>query len=124
MNATRRAALALFFLAALPAGPLSAAETGTVNGHVVVSPAAPVQRLGEPNERPFRGRLAILDGNGAAVAQVESDDTGTFHIRLPAGRYSLRPEPFSKIGRISGGEFVVQAGHETKVRAIYDTGVR
>lgn len=58
----------------------------------MLSPATPVSRLGEPNQRPIAGQVAVIYERGALAAHVASDQQGNFHIDLPPGRYTLRVE--------------------------------
>ncbi len=121
-SVTPRCVLA-FFLAAAPLAA-SATDLGMVEGRVVLSPAAPVQRMGELNERPFKGHFAIVNDQGAVVAQVESDNHGAFRVALRPGRYTIRRDPASVIGKVEKGAFVVRAGEITKMLVIYDAGIR
>jgi hypothetical protein len=105
--------------------PTRAGDMGRVEGRVVVSPATPpVQRFGEPNERPFKGQLAVINEHQVVVANINTTGDGAFAIDLPPGHYSLRPNPVSPIGRIMNNEVIVSAGQITKARIIYDIGIR
>jgi hypothetical protein len=110
-------------LIASPA-PTRAGDMGRVEGRVVVSPATPVQRFGEPNDRPFTGQLAIINEHQVVVARVNTTADGAFGIDLPPGHYTLRPNPVSPIGRVMNNKVTVSAGQIAKSLIVYDVGIR
>jgi hypothetical protein len=101
-----------------------AAETGRIDGRIVLSPAMPVSRVGEANERPMAGQVAVVDQRGTVAVQVASDQTGNFHVDLPPGHYTLRLESSGRIGRSSPVEVTVTAGHVTETVVTVDSGIR
>jgi hypothetical protein len=56
----------------------------------VLSPAFPLARAGEPNQRGVPGRVAVVAATGTVVAEVTSDPQGRFSVALPPGHYTLR----------------------------------
>ena len=101
-----------------------AAETGRIDGRIVLSPAMPVSRVGEVNERPMAGQVTVVDERGAVAAQVASDQAGNFHVELPPGHYTLRLESPTRIGHSSRVETTVTAGRVTKAVVVFDSGIR
>jgi len=101
-----------------------AAETGRIDGRIVLSPAMPVSRIGEANERPIAGHVAVIDQRGAVAAQVASDQAGNFHVDLPPGHYTLRLETSSRIAHSPPVETTVIAGRVTKTVVTLDSGIR
>jgi hypothetical protein len=104
--------------------PTRAGDMGRVEGRVVVSPATPVQRFGDSNERPFNGQLVISNEHQVVVAKINTTADGAFGIDLPSGHYTLRPNPASPIGRVMNNDVTVSAGQITKSLIIYDVGIR
>ena len=101
-----------------------AAETGRIDGQIVLSPATPVTRFGEPNQRPIAGQVAIIDERGGVVAHVASDQAGNFHIDLAPGHYTLRVESSGRMGHSRPVEATVTAGQVTKTVVTFDSGIR
>lgn len=101
-----------------------ATQTGRIDGQIVLSPATPVSRLGDPNQRPIAGQVAVIDERGAPAAHVASDQQGNFHIKLPPGRYTLHVESSGRMGHSPSVRAVVTAGRVTKIVVTVDIGIR
>ena len=113
-------------LAAMLAAPALAAApaSGRIDGRLILSPAVPVERPGTPNERPIRGRVAVIGPSGAVVAEADTGADGAFHVSLPPGRYVLRLESPGRPGRAADQPVTVTAGGATNATITYDAGIR
>ena len=107
-----------------PSAPAWAADTGRVEGLLVVSPAAPVSRAGEPNERPMQGRVEAIDRQGDVVAGADSDEAGAFRLDLLPGDYMLHVVSKGSFGHGKDEQITVVAGQITKATLSYDIGIR
>ncbi len=64
---------------------------GGVEGQVLMGPACPVVREGEPcPDQPYQALIVVLDAQGREVQRILCAPDGTFRINLPAGEYRLR----------------------------------
>ena len=108
---------------------LSAAGTFTgVTGRVTAGPTCPVERPGDPNcaARMVAGAVLVITGSGGAeTARVTTDTSGLFAIALPAGSYTLTPQPVGGLmGTAAPTPFTVADGQEAFLEVSYDTGIR
>jgi len=101
-------------------------EMGRIEGQIVLSPAMPVSRPDESNERPMQGRVEIVDEEGRVVANVDSDAQGLFHVALPPGSYVLHLESKTPVGvgTSSNDRVEVLTGQVAKTVILYDAGIR
>ncbi len=99
---------------------------GAWKGRIILSPASPVARQGEPNQRPIQGQVAVIDASGTVVTEIASDSQGVFTIDLPVGHYMLRLENMGGMGAFQPQpELVtVQKGQVTSVVLTFDSGIR
>ncbi len=68
-------------------------------------------------------RLRIVDSSGRPVAEVTTDASGHFTVELPAGEYTLLPQPVEGLlGTAPEQNFDVPTSGELDVA--YDTGIR
>jgi hypothetical protein len=113
------------------AGCGGAAATGADQGRltviVVAGPTCPVEQVGNPCDprRLPRATLVVERPSSEQVASlVASDGRGSLE-GLDAGRYRLIPQPVSGLlGTPAPVSFSVRAGHVTRLRLTYDTGIR
>ena len=121
------ALLALVFLVAacgsyqFPGGP--AAGQGTVSGHVVSRPCAPVEQA----ENVCPGRLVsgveIAYVRGEATAKTVTDSSGNYTVQLGVGTWTVHVKTYMRI--ISGPtEVTVTAGSTVTADYILDSGIR
>jgi len=109
----------------------SAGPTYSVAGHVVAGPTCPVQPAspapGQCAPRPVAGAvLAISDAAGHEVARLTTAADGAFSAQLPAGSYTLTPQPVEGLmGTAPAVSLTVSAtGHPMDLLVEYDTGIR
>ena len=109
----------------LSANALSASSTtGEIDGQIVLYPAFPVARAGEPNQRGVQGRVAVVDAAGAVVAQIFSDPQGRFRLALAPGHYTLRLTSLRWPASSKPQSVTVRGGHVTKAVLLFDAGIR
>jgi hypothetical protein len=95
-----------------------------IEGQISFGPISPVARPGVANYRPYQATITVLDQNGHAVVQFQSDADGNFRQPLEPGRYVLDPQsPGSRPGAAQQ-VIVVHPGEYTRVRINYDSGIR
>lgn len=95
-----------------------------IAGEVVLWPLSPVERPGTINHRPYQAAVRITDEAGRPVAQVRSDASGRFELRLAPGVYRLHPESVAARPRAREQTVTVTPGGLTPVRITYDSGKR
>ena len=99
-----------------------------VTGLAHAGPTCPVVQPGQAGceDRPVAGAVLIVQAaDGSKVGQVVTRADGRFQLTLPAGRYTLVPQPVQ--GLMGTGRpvpFEVQDGRPTTVDVSYDTGIR
>jgi hypothetical protein len=116
--------LPLLLLAAC--SPLIPANTG-VEGQVSIGPMCPVVRQGqECPDRPYQARLTIQLWDGKEVRQITTEADGRFHVPLYPARYILHPQspPNQSIPFAADQPFTVVKGEFTRIKLIYDSGIR
>jgi hypothetical protein len=105
----------------LPGG--STPGTGTVAGHVLALPCAPIQPAGKQcAARPVPG-LEIDYTKGDATSKAVTDDGGNYSVRLAAGTWTVH---FKTNMRIVSGPTEVSVSTDSTVTADYilDSGIR
>ena len=121
----------LIFAILLVACASAPRETGVLEGHVMISPLAPVAREGEPEPTPAPEVYAAYpiiiyarDGK-TEIARAQVDANGNFRLTLPVGTYIV-----DTIHRgVGGGKGLPRAveivsGQVTRVDVEIDTGIR
>jgi hypothetical protein len=102
----------------------SPSATGTVTGHVMAVPCAPIQPANQPPcaGRPVSGLEIDFAGNGTGVS-TRTDSSGAYSIELAAGTWKVSFKSFMRI--ISGPPTVtVQAGSSVVADYLVDSGIR
>lgn len=108
-----------------PTEPPPPTGEGGIEGLVLIGPMCPVQREGQPcPDQPYQATISVLDASGRQVARAQSDAQGGFRLDLPAGDYTLRPEPGPGIEHAGEQQVRVSAGAYTQVTISYDSGIR
>ncbi len=103
---------------------------GTLRVHAVAGPACPV--VSDPPDPacadgPVDGaEVAVLDQGGGEVRMLVTDADGQASVSLPAGRYTVVPQPVDGLlGTAPPTEVVVPAQVDAEpVTLVYDTGIR
>jgi len=112
----------------LIAGLLRNAKGPGAGGRVTAGPTCPVERPNDPACAPRMVAGAVLlvrDGTGKEVARVATDGSGLFRFSLPAGDYTLEPQPVEGLmGTAQPMPFTVTDGVVTWLDVAYDTGIR
>ena len=102
----------------------SPCATGTVSGHVMAVPCAPIQPANQAPcaGRPVGGLEIDFTGNGMTAA-TKTDASGAYSVDLPAGTWKVSLKSYMRI--ISGPPTVtVQAGSGVVVDYLVDSGIR
>lgn len=99
------------------------------SGVVTAGPVCPVvQNPPDPacDDRPVAGAvLVILDATGRQFTEIVADSAGRFDVMLPAGRYTLEPQPMEGfLGTAPAQEFEAGPGLTVELIVGYDTGIR
>jgi hypothetical protein len=118
--------------AAVPAdqrASLAAAAMGSgIGGQVAAGPVCPVVRPGQSgcDDRPVSGAVLVVQGaDGKEVARFTTDASGLYRIPLPAGSYTLVPQPVEGVLGTGGPQPAkVAEGRLLLVDIGYDTGIR
>jgi hypothetical protein len=96
---------------------------GTLHGHVMRGPIAPVCRVGTPCEAPAKHTTVYFTRLGRTVSAI-TDAKGYYRIRLKGGVYSVRTKRQS-IGRgLEPRTVRVVAGRDRRADFHIDTGIR
>ncbi len=99
-----------------------------VAGTVLAGPTCPVERIPpDPRcaDRPVSGaQIVVLNGAGDSVGDVLSDADGRFTIMLPAGAYTLNPQPVRGLLGVAPPQEIVVNDADLEVTVRYDTGIR
>ena len=95
-----------------------------IEGMVTIGPISPVQRQGEPGERPYAGRILVKRMDGRAVAEVMSGADGRFKVDLKPGSYRLEPQSPGPLPIARPQEVTVEPHKFTEVSVSYDSGIR
>jgi hypothetical protein len=97
---------------------------GTVSGHVLGWPCAPVEIAGSPCPgRPLSGAEIKFSPAGAGVAgTAHTDASGAYAINLLPGTYSVAVQ---NVRMIKGpAKVTVTSGQVTTADFLFDTGIR
>jgi hypothetical protein len=112
-------------------GPTSSGPTYQLNGRVGAGPTCPVVPAsplpGQCEPRSVSGAvLLITDAAGQETARITSGADGSFGAALPAGTYTITPQPFEGLMGIAPPVAVtVGPGSSPGIIQIeYDTGIR
>ena len=108
--------------------PLGSGQTG-IGGVALAGPVCPVESVPpDPNcaPRPVAGAsIVIRDSAGYEVATAVTGADGSFFEAVPAGDYTLEPQPVEGLMGTAGVAAVtVKDGIAAQVQVDYDTGIR
>ena len=96
---------------------------GTLHGHVMRGPIAPVCRVGVPCEAPAAHATIFFTRFGRTASTV-TNAKGYYRIRLNAGVYAVRTKRQSIGGGIEPRTMRVVAGRDKRADFHIDTGIR
>jgi hypothetical protein len=108
----------------------SSAPTFAIAGRAVAGPTCPVEPAdpmsGQCDPRPVAGAtLIVSDETGHQVITLTTGQDGGFSTSLPAGSYTLTPQPVTGLMGAPPIEFTVSATERPADLAVaYDTGIR
>ena len=121
--------LAVFCAACATERTTGAVEEYAVTGYAHAGPVCPVQQ--DPPDaacadRPVAGAvLLVVDDAGDVIGDIRTDADGRFESRLPAGNYTLVPQPVEGLlGTAQPQTFTTGRGLAPGVDLAYDTGIR
>jgi hypothetical protein len=91
---------------------------------VLLDPATPVCRAGEPCTRPMAHFRLTFVRNGVVVARAETDRRGHYRVSLKPGVYRVAHAP-SRLGAgLTPKKIVVPTAERVKRDFRYDAGIR
>lgn len=124
MSKRALALLIVLGLATLLASCSNAPTDSGIRGLVTIGPISPVQRNGEPNDRPYATTLIVKRPSGTKVAEVTSGADGRFSVNVAPGNYLIEPQS-SRTPPTAQPQPVAIAPHRfTEVRIPFDSGIR
>ena len=97
--------------------------TGSVNGHVLSVPCAPVEQAGQQCAgRPVAG-LEIDFASAGATAKAVTDSNGTYAVPLSTGTWLVHVKSYMRI--ITGpSQVTVATGSTVRADYVLDSGIR
>lgn len=101
--------------------------TSGIRVRVFVGPMCPVVQSGtECPDQPYQATLTVLDSSRRELKKFETDQNGIYSLKLPPGRYILRPEPPEGMPMPFASEqtFEVRSDQITELVVNYDSGIR
>jgi hypothetical protein len=118
--------VAAFSLAAACSAPVGdAARPAGLHGRVVIEPAMPVCRIGDPCTRPAKDLELAFLRKGRVVGTTTTDEHGRYRIALPAGRYAVRPKVQHGLRKaLEPGGATVPRGRYARRDFTLDIGIR
>lgn len=125
----------------VPAGVPGAGASGTgsgggdgilpggsgITGRALAGPTCPVVTEGDPacNDRPLADvTVLVLDSRGSEIARLLTDADGRYAVTLPAGPYTVEPQPVTGMMGTPEPIPVTVADGFVTVDLGYDTGIR
>jgi carboxypeptidase family protein len=98
-----------------------------IEGHVMAGPTCPVEKPNDPAcaDRPMAGvTIVVLTAAGDEAARTKTDDNGYYAVTLPAGPYTVEPQPVAGMVHGSPPVAVTVGDGVTTVDIPWDTGIR
>jgi hypothetical protein len=98
-----------------------------IQGRALGGPTCPVVTLDDPNcaDRPIAGAtVLVLDSHGTEIARLITDADGRYAVVLPAGPYTVEPQPVEGYMRQAEPIAVTVGDGVSTVDLSYDTGIR
>jgi hypothetical protein len=120
-------ALAASMIQSLPVAPAAAMDSETgMEGVILVGPVngGPAKQ-GLPDSKPLAKTAFVVRGDDGVAGSFITDESGKFHVTLPAGHYVVTPrDRHGKIGDYGPFEVDLVRGQIKKVSWMCDTGMR
>ncbi len=107
-------------------GGIGPGGTG-IQGRVLAGPTCPVVTLDDPScdDRPVAGAtILVLDVRGTEVARLLTDAGGNYAVALPAGQYTIEPQPVEGFMHLAKPVAVTVGDGVASVDIAFDTGIR
>ena len=101
----------------------SSTKPSGLYGVVTRGPIAPVCVAGQPCDGPARG-VTLVFARPGYEKRVTTSKTGSFRIRLAAGRYTVGLGRRQSVGRFDPGTVRVLPARFRRVDFAIDTGIR
>ena len=98
-----------------------------ITGRALAGPTCPVVKVGDPacDDRPLPGvTVLVLDTNGTEIARLLTDADGRYVVTLPAGPYTVEPQPAEGVFQKPEPIPVTVGDGFVTVDLGYDTGIR
>jgi hypothetical protein len=98
-----------------------------IAGRALAGPTCPVVTDGDPacDDRPLAAvTVLVLDVNGTEVARLQTDADGRYAVTLPAGPYTVEPQPAEGLMGLPAPVAVTVGDGFVTVDLAYDTGIR
>ncbi len=98
-----------------------------IQGRVLAGPTCPVVTVNDPscNDRPVVGAtILVLDARGTEVGRLLTDAGGNYAVALPAGQYTIEPQPVDGFMHQAEPVAVTVGAGVASVDIAYDTGIR
>jgi len=109
---------------ALSATAASAGSRSGLRGVVLIDPAYPVCRVGQPCTAPGRHIWLVFSRRGQAVARTRTASDGSYRIALAPGTFAVS-SPHHTPGRgLRPRSVVVRLGRYRRVNFRLDVGIR
>jgi hypothetical protein len=112
-------------------GGATAAPTYAIEGTATAGPTCPVEPAsplpGQCAPRPVAGAvLVITNAAGQEVTRVKTDASGAFIAAVPAGNYTITPQPVDGLMGVAPPVSVTVDAHGNPgpIALEYDTGIR
>jgi hypothetical protein len=104
-------------------GATPSSGTGTVSGHVIAVPCAPIEPGAGACARGFVTGVEVDFSDGGKSAAAVTDSQGDYSIDLAAGTWKVKLTTYMRI--VSGPAVVtVAAGSHVVADYVLDTGIR
>jgi hypothetical protein len=127
----RRLVLSLVLVAVAACTPAPAGSTYEIGGQALAGPTCPVEPAsplpGQCAPRPVAGAVVVItDAAGREITRATTDAAGRWRASVPAGSYTLTPQPVQGLLGTARPVIVrVAAGSvPTDIQIAYDTGIR
>lgn len=111
-------------------GPSTTGAAYTIHGQAAAGPTCPVEQAPPASQcaaRPVAGAVIVItSAAGREVARVTTDSSGAFTAPVPAGSYTITPQPVDGLMGVAPPVSVTigPAGDPGPIAIEYDTGIR